>query len=447
MSTGNLDLWRFYMKDITSPDSYIDMGFYYMINACLQRRVWLGSIERPCFPNLYVLLVGKASVGKTQVIKPVTDFLTFHKAKHRLEPHGSLCLIEGDKPKTDEAMEIVDEVASHNKSTSSMFMQQKNLKEVPLVFPVSADSITYEALIMDHSSSTRFFPVKELVGDTFKTFVRAGKYKHCSLNFLLEEISTLFRKKTGDVCKYLLKAYDCGDYTHKTKGGGIDIVTNMCLNILGGTVPDFVGRSADDDLINDGFISRSIIVYGEERRFERFEAIFTDEQKMAKIEILRHLFKLSKLFGQVSFSPEAHAFMTNYVEKVLPANKVNKDPKLDTYYGRKALHARKMAMSMHFADQWTSMEIQLESCLKAIAILDKLEINMHLALGAGTVSPVGKCTQRILETIRKKGPQNDVELMLELVMDFDPDLIVKSIIFLKQAEKIITKDGKYAIKI
>jgi hypothetical protein len=439
------------MKDIVSPDSYIDMGFYYMISAALQRRVWEGSVERPLFPNLYVLLVGPPACGKTQLIKPVTEILTFHKMRDRHKQYGSLSPLT-DLLSSDSETDIKDTLdKADNKLSSSAqgsFLQQKRHKEIPLIFPVSADSITYEALIMDHASSVRFHPVPEtLDGDIYGKFIKGKRYKHCSLNFLLEEVSTLFRKRTLDVCKYLLKAFDCGEYVHKTKTGGIDLVTNMCLNILGGTTPDFLLKSLDDDLINDGFTSRCIIVYEHQKRFEKFDSSkLTSEQLEAKTELIKHIFNLHKVFGNVTYTPDAYEYFSKYVEEVLPNARRNPSSKMAYYYGRKPLHLKKIAMAIHFSKTSSSMVIERESCEDAVALLNKLEEKMHLGLGVGGRTPISQCAAAIKGVIKIRKVASELQIMADLLDNHDPDLVAKSIVYLKSINEIVEdSSGKYKI--
>ena len=37
----NIEKWRHFLKDLESPDMFVDWGFYSMIATALQRRVWL----------------------------------------------------------------------------------------------------------------------------------------------------------------------------------------------------------------------------------------------------------------------------------------------------------------------------------------------------------------------------------------------------------------------
>ena len=72
---NNLGKWRFYLKDIESPDLFIDWGFYSLISAALQRRVWLYPDAMAIYPNIFTLLVGPPAAGKSRVISQIADII------------------------------------------------------------------------------------------------------------------------------------------------------------------------------------------------------------------------------------------------------------------------------------------------------------------------------------------------------------------------------------
>src|SRR5437667_9649237 len=78
----NYERWKSYMSGFSSPDNYIDWGWYYLIAASLQRRVWCGPLHSPLYSNNYTILVGEPGIGKGLVIKQVSEFLRFHKIEN-----------------------------------------------------------------------------------------------------------------------------------------------------------------------------------------------------------------------------------------------------------------------------------------------------------------------------------------------------------------------------
>src|ERR1051326_3502523 len=336
MSSQNLSLWKEFMKDISSPDSFIEFGFYYLILASLQRRVWCGPKEFPIFPNDYIIFVGDSGVGKGLVVKHVANILKHHKLKRQnREPEKE----DAPAPVTDEDINLIQsmqneaqEILNNTKSP----LQQKSIFEAPLLFPVAADAITYEQLVHRMSKSTR--------GITYKVFDSTLQkdvqkiYTHCSMCFCLEEASSLFRKKSDDTVNFLLNAWDSGDYVYETKTQGIDRIKKCCLSLLAGTTPTFMKRVFNDELLAEGISSRTIFIYEYANRFNRLRLPeYSIDQLNGYKVILAHIKKLSELYGQVKFSKEADELMDKYLYEDI-TRRVNHNLKLLPYYAKKNMH-------------------------------------------------------------------------------------------------------------
>lgn len=394
----NFEAWHYYMKDVVSPTSFITMSFYSMIASALQRRVYLGSDERPLFPNMYIILIADPGVGKGVALDPVVTALRAHKLrKLKIDPKAQMTT----EQQADALAALLAEAESSNgKEPNGSFKKLSNMEE-PLLFPLAASAITYEALVKVHAQSLRsIFPS----GDKHSRLLKSGLYTHSSLSFVLEEISSLFRKHTEDVANYLITAFDCKDYKYQTIGRGTDRVINPCLNLLAGTTPSFMKEKFSENLLNDGFASRVLFVFEEKNRHYMFDmANVSEDQVAAKNQVVQHLESLGSLFGKVSYAPDAHAFMKNYVEVVIGANRerVNKDPKLLYYYSRKNIHVQKLIMAMHFAET-TEMEIPLETCERGIRLLDSIEMTMHRALNTQARNPLDNVRPKVLRAIEQK---------------------------------------------
>ena len=63
-----------------SPDSFVNFGWYYVVAAALQRRVWYGSLTGdPLFPNPYIVFVADAGAGKGLVLGKCNELLKHHR--------------------------------------------------------------------------------------------------------------------------------------------------------------------------------------------------------------------------------------------------------------------------------------------------------------------------------------------------------------------------------
>lgn len=384
MSSSLLQDWHEYCKDLQSPQSYIDMAFYSMIGAALQRRVWVGPTEMPIFSNLYVILVGDPATGKGLVLRPIKEMLCYWK-----QNSTAMKLDKLDEKSRKQILEAAEELRVEAAKKGEVFQD-------PLIFPMTADSTTYEQVVTENAKAIRTL---RLTSPNEK-MAPSGIYTHNSLIFLLPELDSLFKKHQEDVIKYLTAAFDGDQYEYKTKTQGTAQIRRPCLTFLAGTNPDFINESFSNKLIGGGFASRVIFVFEERPRFYRFAIPeFSSEQLECKQRIINRLKELSRYFGQVQFTPDALTFLKEVFEN--GKHKTNNNPRLEHYYGRKNLHVQKLAMAMHFADN-NDMTIGLDIAKEALRILAELEIKMHLALSFGDEdNPLSKLIHRILKNLSK----------------------------------------------
>ena len=406
----NLERWRLYMNGFSSPDCYIDFGFYYMVNACLQRRVWVGPSHAPCYPNMYVILTGEPAVGKGLVIKQVANVIKHHKMEDPKD-FGSKNLpttpvdidTVGKLQVESVAKEDYENAIKHEAGNNPEDKKQVKLYEKPLKIPVAADATTYEALTRSMSRAYRRKAYTKYDEKLQKNV--PASYGHSSLCFCLEEISSLFRKKTEDIVNFLLVAYDCGDYTYDTKTQGTDKIRKCCLNFFGGTTPNFMHSSFNDSLINEGFSSRCFFIFASCNRIRPlWIPELTEEQKQCYEEILAHTSKLTNLYGHVDFTEEANTFLENWWNEFQQGNRPNTNVKLNPYYGRKKVHVLKMAMAIHFGES-TEMIIGIDSAKRALEVLAEQEKKMHYCLGLDRTNPLANATDKVykyIENLRGK---------------------------------------------
>jgi Protein of unknown function (DUF3987) len=394
------DDWQLWMKNMRSPQNFVDLSFYYMIGAALQRRVWTGPVQSPLFPNMYVILCGRPGVGKGLVIKQVAEFLKYHKkGAQKSSPQATQAkfdmLINEARIKGLD-LSIIENL-EHGKNALAAIDEASEQRKEPerLLIPVGADSTTYQKLVETNARQVSTIAVKPC------EMAPAGTYTHHSLCFCLEEMSSLFRRKTEDIVNFLIVAFDCGDYDYEIITRQPDRIKKTCLSFFAGTTPSFMQDAFDEKLVSEGFGARTIYAYGDKNRNERYEIPeFTEDQKLAKQRILKRILELSTLFGPVKLAPDALEFYEHYFQKILPFGRENDSPKLDAYYARKNIHVTKIAMAMHFADS-NEMTMSLETCERALKFLNELEAGMHQALSFSGKNPLAPVAKRIMEFIRK----------------------------------------------
>jgi hypothetical protein len=405
----NKQRWDNYTSNLSSPQSFVDWGYLFLISSCLQRRVWLSASNQPCFPNMYVILVGEPGIGKGLVIREVNEFLRFWK-KDDIKPKTEG--MNKDQALIAQALHEEDTTKAQQSEFQGKGQGSKDILK-PLAFSVAADATTYEALVDAVSQSYRRINYLEW-NETHNKFV-SKIIGHSSITFALQELGSLLRKHTSDTVNYLLGLYDCPlDYEYLTRTRGKERVRRACLNLLAGTTPSFMQGTFDDKLVGEGFTSRVFYIFAKKNRKNQFFIPeLTEEQKTAKTELLNHIKELASLYGQCTIDKDTMDYLQTWwhEQEENKHKRINQSLQMMPYYARKNIHVMKVAMAYHFGES-IDKHIPLSAFTWAIQFLEKAEMYMHLAITLEGSTPFSKCCQRILEFLRNGQKKSYVEIAI-----------------------------------
>lgn len=401
----NYDRWQLYMRDITSPDIFIEWGFYAMIGAALERRVSNNNPDRPLFANPYVVLVGPPGIGKGLVTDTVSDWLNYHKITRPMTK-AEAAVAEGN---------------------------EKNLY-IPR-FSFVGDSITYEKLMDEVVLSTRDY--KDHNGNV---------QIQAAMIMVLDEFTSIFKKHADDIVTYANTAWNGKNYDRKTKKGGTTPIRKPILSIIGGTTPSELQKLRRLDVAGGGFFSRFIFVYSSLNRKRATKIPPPDESQVkAKMELLDYLLVLSNVSATIGLSDEAQAHLDKWYaseDNVV----LNKDVRLGEYYARKITHVIKLAMAMHYSEPNWGKEISVETIKASIDLLGRTEKNMHLALSASGRNALSAIATDICAYLLKNGSAEYRELLAQFYSECTGDELNDILQTLQAQHKICaTKRGDKTI--
>ena len=366
--------WCLYTKDVQSPQPFVDAAFYFMIGAALQRRVWFGDLDfHAVFPNQYIAFIGPASAGKSLITSPMKELLEIPA--------------EIKTPENDLAAELLGEDAESTRKGARQ----------PLIY-IAPNSTTFEQFTQETSRVAYLHRYVDSEN-------RRKAYHHSSLVFILDELTSIFKKNAEQLSDFLLEAYNGGrKYVRKLKHSDTDFCTNMCISLLGNTTLGKFQSLQNQDILSDGFMARTIIVYGVEKRFHLYSIPpLNEEQKAAKLRLQSYIRELSKLYGPVALNDEAKEYIHHHFELHPNLVHTNKHPMLDEYYGRKNLHHQKILFAVHFA-RTTDMIITREDAEAATEHLAKLEKDMHIpfvGMGRNESAKITEDIWRFIKTSNK----------------------------------------------
>lgn len=359
-----LDSYLDYTENSESPISYHTWCGLSVIAGALQRKVYLKwGLGRIIYPNLYTVLVGPS--GRTRkgvAIGIAKDFL----------------------------------------------------KKVPGVTVTPESSSGRQAMIMAMK--------RALVNFQDPT---DGKIKfHCSVTAFSEELSVFLGQ--GDIAylSNLTDWYDSkDDWEYETIGRGKDSLQGLCLNLMGGTAPDWIQSMIPHEALGGGFTSRIIFIVEEAKRKIIPKYIPTAEEEALQEILQRDLERISQLSGEMKFDEEAEQLYINwYIEQdtALSAGKpAISDPRFAGYCERRATHLQKL-MLLTSASRGDDLTITGPDFKKALHLLRSAEVNMHKTFGGLGKSRMSDESDLVLGYIKKMGVTTRKLLLQKFYRDVDP---------------------------
>ena len=392
MSLTNYERWQLMLRDEPSPQSFKDFSLFFLIAACLQRRVWTGgfnpNVPGQClFPSQNTILVGPSGCGKGKVINPVNSCINYWKMD---VSSGELYSDEAD--------------AREGKTSDRNGIH---------LFGRSPEDINIQALMLRQSKSTRVTKWERCRVGVTKPEETPAKYLSSPMHIILEEMNTLFHKDAKRLADYFLTAYDCNDVTKETVGRGTDIVKKPCLSLLAGTTPDDLQEQMSERLIGSGLTARVWFIYEIAPSARVYKQRPPDESQIkARLELLDHLKNLAFVYGRVELSQEADEWMKNWWENESHDDTPNKNPKLVPYYQRKVMHILKLSMALLFLEDTTTYKLELSHILAAKSALEKPEMRMHYALSGKGRNPLGVLSNKVLEYLFRERQPTSLDRIL-----------------------------------
>jgi len=337
MTPPTLERWRNYMRECPSPDTWIDLGWYFAVSAALQRRVWYGDFKHnPTFVNVYFVFVGPAGCGKGLVLGPVSDFFT----------NPSMRKNQGDRTRDARPGE-----------------------KLPMKVALGPSDGSYQAIMDMLVENTQTYRYEAPEG--------SKSYIHASLAIILDEMNSLFKRNSNEVANFLLKTYDCKDHEYVVRHSKSNYIQRTCISLLAGCTNTMLKDAARYGIFEDGFVSRCLFAFEFAPKFVKFDinSHYDDTQKADHAALQEHINKLTGLYGQIEFSPAAHEYMRSMFETYDAPKIAAARSKMQTYYARKAILLKKLAALAHFASSFT-MTIEIEDCVEARRIADMIEPKM-----------------------------------------------------------------------
>ena len=306
-------------SNLDSPEIFRRWSAISAIATTLEQKVYLVT-SAPIFPHLYVFLVGHPGTGKSRSIKTAVRYVN-----ELTEPHIA--------PKSLTFASLVDCMVRHKRS----FIQHPN----PMV---------------EYNS----------------TLIAA------------DELGSFIHKFDKEMADGLSEFYDPTPYGHERRGGEIRIkMKSPQINMLCGSTPSNLYDTLPDSAWGQGFTSRIIMVFSDERIIGDDFANVTRELSVDMIHDLKHI---DGIRGEYKVTPEYVRLINHWRqqgEKPFPAH-----PKLIHYGSRRRVNLYKLSM-ISAIDRSDELLLTREDFNRAIGWLHEAEMYMEdifKSSGGGTDS-------------------------------------------------------------
>lgn len=379
-----------YVRNTESPKTYYRWALVAAIGAALGRNFYFRHGHWSIFPNIYCMLIGSPGTRKSTAIK-----LT-----KRILRESGYSTVAADRVTKEKF--LVDLDGTHTEPPVNSNQPDRKTAENLWGVDADADEDPREVFIM---------------ADEFNGFIGINNIDFISL--------------LGELWDYE------GIYESKTKHGKSVRIPHPTISIIGGNTPQGFSLAFPPEIVGQGFLSRLILIYGEQTGKRIAFPVPPEEQETQRlVERFREL--RLKVKGEATLTPEARQHLEYIYENWddLP------DPRFKHYSTRRFTQLLKLCCIC--AASRISTEITASDILYANTMLAAAEHKMPTALGEFGKSKFSDVINTILDTLNETDkPLSVKEIWAVVHKDLErPSDLAQILQSLEQAERIMHVSGK-----
>ena len=271
-----------YTGELTSPHIFRLWTAISTIAGVLERRVWVNSVGKRTYPNMFLMLVAPPGIGKSVAINEAVSIWS---------AAGTINIAPNSLP----GKGLIDELEDEKKQKTAV----------------------------DPETDKR---------ESYHT-----------MSIPAPEMGTLIPSHDLGFLSMLNELFDCGPhYNERTRTGGQHYIEKPHVNLIVGTQPKYLGSTFPEEAFGMGFTSRVVMIYSadEVRVDDLFDDSSTGRDKDTYDKLVKHAQEASELIGPFEVTQEAKkAFMDWYSEGMPPQPQHSK---LAHYNTRRQFHLMKL---------------------------------------------------------------------------------------------------------
>lgn len=304
-----------YAANLESAPIFRKWAAISIVSATLEQKAFLQT-SSPLFPNLYIFLVGHPGVGKTRTVMSAAQFY-----RQLPEPH----------------------IAPTSMSMASLVDALVDAKRTIINLPNAA--LEYNSMLI------------------------------CA-----DELSAFMHKFDEEIIGGLTTFYDVTTpYSQRRRGNDLRIlIKHPQLSILSGTTPSNLIKFMPENAWDQGFTSRVIMVFSDERIIS--DDFFAHTSRDLPTDMVHDLNLINSLVGQFSATEDFRNAINHW--RKLGQGPVPDHPKLIHYNTRRLTHLLKLSM-VAAVDQSDQLLLTKEAFNRAIGWLLEAEAVMPEIFKAG----------------------------------------------------------------
>lgn len=371
-----IDNFLAYTDKTEIPRAWLEWSAINTIACSIKRNVhiWYRGIK--FFPNQYVILVGPPGIGKGEAINAAQDIAKAAGTVNYLSDWHT-------------PQEMIDEIATG--------YAQFNFKPGQI------------------SSAT--------IGVDRSVCILAKE-----LPVLLQSYESLH----SIFCAW----WDQNEFEYKTKNKGKYLISEMCVSILGGCVPDYIRSLGKDRLapITGGFTARTIFVYETKKRQlikSNFGRPIRSISKL-KDDLTNDLQHINTLQGELQIDTQAEAYwQTKYLEHNRQNGCFDSDASAN-FKSRISSHLVKTAIAICVSES-DSLTVTEDHLRRATSLIEKVRDDVDIVFRAVGESPIAVGQNRVLEFIRSRGLVSYNEILKFNYRHVTNDQLIQIVYILEKA--------------
>jgi len=202
----------------------------------------------------------------------------------------------------------------------------------------------------------------------------------------------------------LTDLWDCPErsWRYTTISRATEIINRPCVNLLGGSTPDWLRRCIPASAVGGGFTSRVIFVWGKDPRDRNLFQPHPDKERKEKL-LVKELTRIREMSGPFEITDDGKSLLEDWYSGLKVKMRSSELPDLMSgYYGRKHTHLLKLSMIVSAACS-SDRVIDTPHIEVALDLLNNTEADMIKPLDYISQSEGGGDAAQVLSIIERHG--------------------------------------------